>query len=59
MALLPTYHPLAPLQAMTPKATGGPNDAAPKEETAVLSREEGEVGPRGRKQPASFLVQSG
>lgn len=32
---------------MTPKATGGPNDAAPKEETAVLSREEGEVGPLG------------
>ncbi|KAB0385671.1 hypothetical protein FD755_000627 [Muntiacus reevesi] len=34
-------------EAMTPKATGGPNDAVPKEETAVLSREEGEVGPLG------------
>ncbi|XP_043296942.1 uncharacterized protein LOC122423708 [Cervus canadensis] len=34
-------------EAMTPKAMGGPNNAAPKEETAVLSREEGEVGPLG------------
>ncbi|XP_074231737.1 uncharacterized protein LOC105073055 isoform X3 [Camelus bactrianus] len=30
-------------QAMTPKTTGGPNDAAPKEETDVLSQDEGEV----------------
>ncbi|XP_020732594.1 uncharacterized protein [Odocoileus virginianus] len=32
-------------EAVTPKAAGGPNDAASKEETAVLSREE--VGPPG------------
>ncbi|CAI9165892.1 unnamed protein product [Rangifer tarandus platyrhynchus] len=32
-------------EAMTPKAAGGPNDAASNEETAVLSREE--VGPPG------------
>ena len=31
------------LQAMTPKATGGPNDAAPKEETDSLSSDEGEM----------------
>ncbi|XP_074231740.1 uncharacterized protein LOC105073055 isoform X5 [Camelus bactrianus] len=30
-------------EAMTPKTTGGPNDAAPKEETDVLSQDEGEV----------------
>ncbi|XP_023982910.2 uncharacterized protein [Physeter macrocephalus] len=31
------------LQAMTPKATGGLNDAAPKEETDTLSLDEGEM----------------
>ncbi|XP_059793075.1 uncharacterized protein LOC132373627 [Balaenoptera ricei] len=30
-------------EAMTPKATGGPNDAAPKEETDSLSSDEGEM----------------
>ncbi|XP_059968050.1 uncharacterized protein LOC132498442 isoform X3 [Mesoplodon densirostris] len=30
-------------EAMTPKATGGPNDAAPKEETDILSSDEGEM----------------
>ena len=33
---------------------GAPNDAAPKEETAVLSREEGQVGPPGE-EPASLI----
>uniref|UniRef100_A0A8B9X9A2 Uncharacterized protein n=1 Tax=Bos mutus grunniens TaxID=30521 RepID=A0A8B9X9A2_BOSMU len=42
------------LQAMTPKAMGAPNDAAPKEESAVLSREEGQVGPPGE-EPASLI----
>lgn len=42
------------LQAMTPQAMGGPNDAAPKEESAVLSREEGQVGPPGE-EPASLI----
>ncbi|XP_060022610.1 uncharacterized protein LOC132529737 isoform X4 [Lagenorhynchus albirostris] len=30
-------------EAMTPKATGGPNDAAPKEEADILSSDEGEM----------------
>ncbi|ELR48011.1 hypothetical protein M91_14880, partial [Bos mutus] len=41
-------------EAMTPKAMGAPNDAAPKEESAVLSREEGQVGPPGE-EPASLI----
>uniref|UniRef100_A0A8C6G254 Uncharacterized protein n=1 Tax=Moschus moschiferus TaxID=68415 RepID=A0A8C6G254_MOSMO len=41
-------------EAMTLKATRGPNDAAPKEETAVLSREEGQVEPPGE-EPASLI----
>uniref|UniRef100_A0A4W2BZD2 Uncharacterized protein n=1 Tax=Bos indicus x Bos taurus TaxID=30522 RepID=A0A4W2BZD2_BOBOX len=41
-------------EAMTPQAMGGPNDAAPKEESAVLSREEGQVGPPGE-EPASLI----
>ena len=36
------------------QAMGAPNDAAPKEETAVLSREEGQVGPPGE-EPASLI----
>nr|XP_025138260.1 uncharacterized protein LOC112584374 [Bubalus bubalis] len=36
------------------EAMGAPNDAAPKEETAVLSREEGQVGPPGE-EPASLI----
>uniref|UniRef100_A0A4W2F6H0 Uncharacterized protein n=1 Tax=Bos indicus x Bos taurus TaxID=30522 RepID=A0A4W2F6H0_BOBOX len=41
-------------EAMTPQAMGAPNDAAPKEESAVLSREEGQVGPPGE-EPASLI----
>ncbi|XP_068825989.1 uncharacterized protein [Capricornis sumatraensis] len=41
-------------EAMTPKAMGELNDAAPKEETAVLSREERQVGHLGE-EPASLI----
>ncbi|XP_068827652.1 uncharacterized protein [Capricornis sumatraensis] len=41
-------------EAMTPKAMRGPEDAAPKEETAVLSREERQVGALGE-EPASLI----
>ncbi|XP_052495317.1 uncharacterized protein LOC128047267 [Budorcas taxicolor] len=39
-------------EAMTPKAMRGPKDAAPKEETAVLSREEQQVGALGEEPPS-------
>ena len=42
------------LQAKTPKAMRGSKDAAPKEETAVLSREERQVG-APREEPASLI----
>ncbi|XP_069442620.1 uncharacterized protein [Ovis canadensis] len=41
-------------EAMTPKAMRGLKDAAPKEETAVLSREERQVGALGE-EPASLI----
>ncbi|KAJ1062142.1 hypothetical protein K5549_008484 [Capra hircus] len=41
-------------EAMTPKAMRGSKDAAPKEETAVLSREERQVG-APREEPASLI----
>ncbi|XDA75256.1 hypothetical protein R6Z07M_005466 [Ovis aries] len=41
-------------QAMSPKAMGGPNDTAPKAETAVLSMEERQVGDPGE-EPVSLI----
>lgn len=45
------------LQAMTPKAMGGLNDAAPKEETDILSQDEGEVRSLGEE--AASAIPSG
>nr|XP_008509321.1 PREDICTED: uncharacterized protein LOC103544256 isoform X3 [Equus przewalskii] len=39
-------------EAMTPKAMGGLNDAAPKEETDILSQDEGEESKKIRKEMA-------
>ncbi|XP_070109847.1 uncharacterized protein [Equus caballus] len=39
-------------EAMTPKAMGGLNDAAPKEETDILSQDEGEGSKKIRKEMA-------
>uniref|UniRef100_A0A8C4L174 Uncharacterized protein n=1 Tax=Equus asinus TaxID=9793 RepID=A0A8C4L174_EQUAS len=44
-------------EAMTPKAMGGLNDAAPKEETDILSQDEGEVRSLGEE--AASAIPSG
>ncbi|EPY88559.1 hypothetical protein CB1_000168009 [Camelus ferus] len=45
-------------EAMTPKTTGGPNDAAPKEETDVLSQDEGEETKKARKEIAVYTSEA-
>ncbi|KAI4545822.1 hypothetical protein MG293_002377 [Ovis ammon polii] len=42
-------------QAMTPKALRAPKDAAPKEETAVLSREERQENKKAQKETAVYV----
>lgn len=49
---MPTY---PSWQAMTPKATGGLRGTRPKEPD-VLSQDEGEMSPQGRKEPAPLLL---